>query len=103
MMIITTMRMIRNIIASNRMKTHTFNGRKYRIYLDPDLDGWCDQYKCNELGIHLLKDLKTRAGLITAIHETLHAVNWRASEEKVDQDSKEIGAFLWRLGYRRKE
>jgi hypothetical protein len=81
------------------MKTHTFNGRKYEIDLDEAPDGYCVQYKAErELAIHA--DLKTRNGLITAIHEGLHACKWDASEETIDQASYDIGRFLWRLGFR---
>jgi len=82
------------------VKTHTFNGRKYKIHVDPGLDGWCDQFKCNVHELHLLRDMSTRAGLITAIHEALHAENWSETEDTIDRVSKEIGTFLWRLGYR---
>ena len=83
------------------MKTHTFNGRRYKVFIDPDLDGWCEQFKCNIHEIHLLRDTKTRAGLITAIHEALHAENWSKEEKDIDRVSREIGTFLWRLGYRK--
>lgn len=83
------------------VRTHTFNGRKYKIEIGP-LDGCCDQYKCNERYIQIFADLKTKDGLITAIHESLHAENWAASEEVVERVSSEIGSFLWRLGWRKK-
>ena len=85
------------------VKTHTFNGRRYKIDIDK-IDGYCEQYVINEnsRSLVILADLKTRKGLITAIHEALHASDWRQSEEAVDRVSKEIGSFLWRLGYRTK-
>jgi hypothetical protein len=52
--------------------------------------------------LQILVPLKTRKGLITALHETLHAEDWVKSEKVVDRVSKEIGNFLWRLGYRHK-
>ena len=85
------------------VKTYKFNGRKYNIYIYPDgLDGLCDQYqtKKNERDIIISADPATKNGLITLIHESLHAENWRAPEKSVDRTSKEIGEFLWRLGYR---
>jgi hypothetical protein len=83
------------------VKTHTFHGRKYKIDIDPGrIDGVCDQYKCDERVMCLFADLKTQAGLISAIHEGLHASNWAATEEVVDRVSTDIGRFLWRLGYR---
>ena len=82
------------------VRTHQFNGRKYKIYVHEPLDGWCDQYKCNERAIHLMTPLNTRNGLITVIHESLHASDWRQSEKAVDRVSKEVGRLLWRMGYR---
>ncbi len=82
-----------------KVHTHTFNGRSYKIDFG-DFEGLCDMYKCNERYIRVLPDLNTRKGLITAIHETLHAESWTASEDVVDRVSNEIGSFLWRLGWR---
>jgi hypothetical protein len=83
------------------MKSHSFNGRRYRIYTGAK-DGFCDPPKNKELELHIFANLRTRNGLITAIHESLHAENENWSEDCVDRMSKEIGKFLWRLGYRLK-
>lgn len=82
------------------VRTATFNGRKYKIDCDTGVDGWCDQYGLNERYIHIHKPLNTKDGLVTAIHEMLHASNWSKSEKDVDRISIEIGRTLWRLGYR---
>ena len=84
------------------VRTATFNGRKYRIDTD-EIDGSCDQYACNERFIHINAPLNTQKGLITVIHESLHASNWCAGEKVVDRTSTDIGRLLWRLGYRRVE
>lgn len=47
-----------------------------------------------------MRDMGTRIGLETLIHESLHACNWKASEENVTQTAHDIARFLWRLGYR---
>jgi hypothetical protein len=86
------------------MKSQTFNGRKYWVEVNPPkrIDGSCSTYKPDrELVIYA--DMKTRNGLVTAIHEALHACRWPASEEAVDKTSYDIGRFLWGLGYRRVE
>jgi len=85
------------------LKSHSFNGRKYIITVEEAPDGSCNQYNPErELAVHA--NMGTRNGLITAIHEGLHACSWPASEESVLQTSHDIGRFLWRLGYRiRKE
>ena len=83
------------------VKTHKFNSRIYKIDIDV-LDGLVDQYTLhNDRTLRILTSLKTKKGLITVIHEALHAENWAATEEVVDRVSREIGSFLWRLGYRR--
>lgn len=84
------------------VKTHTFNDRKYKIKID-QIDGDCDTYKLNERYLCVFADMDTRNGLISTIHESLHAENWAATENIVDRVSKEIGNFLWRLGYRREK
>ena len=59
----------------------------------------CSTYN-PERELVIMESLRKKNGLITAIHEAMHALNWKASEEKVDKDSKELGTFLWRLGFR---
>lgn len=83
-----------------KVKSHTFNGRKYRIDFG-HLDGWCDQYDLNDRMIHILAEPNTRNELITIIHECLHAEDWTKTEEPIERIGKEIGTFLWRLGYRK--
>lgn len=81
------------------MKTHVFNGRRFRIILGPH-DGLCDASKDKELELYIFAGLNTKRGLITAIHEALHAEDNNLPEKSVEKVSKEIGGFLWRLGYR---
>lgn len=80
------------------VKTHTFNNVKYHIIID-ELDGNCDTD--NKHWLIIERDLTTKAGLETAIHEALHACSWMSKEEKVDRTAKDIARFLWRLGYRK--
>ena len=82
------------------IRTHTFCGRQYRIIID-ELDGNADTDDYYWLIIE--RDLKKKVGLETAIHESLHACCWSASEEKVTETAKDIARFLWRLNYRIKE
>ena len=87
------------------VKTHTFNGRKYSLYTKLPVDGMTDTYSLDSQDareINIFVDISTKNGLVTLIHEALHAENWSASEKVVDRVSTEIGSFLWRLGYRRK-
>ena len=86
-----------------KVKTHTFNGRKYKIDMLGPIDGASDLYKCNDRHLMICADPLTQAELITILHESLHVENWAQSEEIVDRVSTDIGKLLWRLGYRRKK
>ncbi len=81
------------------VKTATFNGRQYKIFLRKPVDGMCSTYT-DERAIDIFTPLDTQNGLITLIHEGLHASNWTKSETDVDRTSKDIGRLLWRLGFR---
>ena len=85
-----------------KVKTHSFNGRKYHVFVEEPLDGICDTYVPNESpAIIVAADINTKAGLIALLHECLHLENFLASEERVEIASTDIGKLLWRLGYRR--
>ena len=84
------------------VRTHTFNGKKYKIEIFPDgLDGVADT-KEKLPSMVIARDPNTKNGLITIIHEAMHCGNWDKHEETIDRTSKEIGTLLWRLGYRQK-
>lgn len=85
-----------------QVRTHRFNGIQYDIDLCGSLKGCCDQPKGGNPSLRIMIDLKTQDGLITTIHEAMHASSYDKYEATVDRSSKEIGCFLWRLGYRRK-
>lgn len=83
-----------------KVKTHTFNGRRYRIEIIPEgIDGISDT-KENLPSLVITRNPNTREGLITIIHEAMHCGNWDKREETIDRSSKEIGKLLWRLGFR---
>lgn len=79
-------------------KTHTFMGKKYHLIFD-ELDGNCDTD--DKYWLIIERDLNTKIGLETTIHEALHACSWKTSEEKVGLTAKDIARFLWNCGYRR--
>ena len=84
-----------------KVKTHTFNGKRYGIYFGP-LKGVTDV--CRRANLELfVRTVGTseRDILDTTIHEALHACDWDASESKVKKTATDISRFLWRLGYRR--
>jgi hypothetical protein len=51
--------------------------------------------------IRILQGLSEAERLRVVVHELLHALCWRASEERVDRTSAEIARVLRQLGYRR--
>ena len=83
------------------MKSARFNEVRYEIDLEPH-DASCDHPQNKGLPmIRLSNGLKNnKQTLELLIHESLHACNWHASEEKVIMTSRDIARFLWRLGYR---
>jgi len=86
-----------------KVRTHRFNGVKYRLDFSGSIDGVCDNPLGEPPTIFILADINTKNGLETVLHESLHAENWSISEEKVDRIAREIADLLWRLGFRRKK
>lgn len=96
-----------------KVKTHRFNGVRYYIGVDEPYIAWCDKPKSPDKkeypairlpdGLPFDNDKRAKQGLVSLIHECLHAENWDDSEKKVDRVAVDIGNLLWRLGYRRKK
>lgn len=88
-----------------KVRTHKFNGVKFDIKFEDsgNVLGRCDwpHNKDSTPALRINCEIGTKEGLVTLIHECLHAENWAATEEVVDRTSTEIGDLLWRLGYRR--
>lgn len=85
------------------MKSATFRGTKYSVDLCGPIDGSCQSPKEGGLPrLMICIPLNERRGLITAIHEALHACSFLKSEDAVTETAEDIGRFLWRLGYRAK-
>ena len=83
------------------VRTHTFNGIRYYIYVIPEgVSGLCENKPDKKRGIWILEDIRTKNGMITVIHESIHASQPSLSEELVDRMSTEIGCLMWRMGYR---
>jgi len=82
------------------IRRHTFCGKVHDIDLDP-CDGYCDEPIPTRPTLHIDYQMMGDKKLMRiAIHEALHACNWSKSEEVVDQTSRDIARFLWRLGFR---
>jgi len=83
------------------VKTATFRGTKYEIELDGPIDGRCEgthDTKNPKLSIYV--DLDSKVGLITVIHEALHACCFAKTEKIVTETAEDIARFLRRLGYK---
>ena len=86
-----------------KVKTHRFNGVKYKIEASGEIDGITYTGKDDKAyPLIVACNPKTKKGLITTIHEAMHATSWHSREEVIDRASTEIGTLLWRLGWRRK-
>jgi len=97
--------------AEKVVKTHSFNGTSYKIGVDEPYYGWCDfpgiplkgEYPAIRItdGLPYGNQKRAKLGLISLLHECLHAENYHTRENTVERISVEIGNLLWRLGYRR--
>ena len=83
-----------------KVKTHLFNGVRYKIVQMGQVDGITDTKNTAPELVNCAKE-DTLSELITWVHEAMHAGNWDKREETIDQSSKDIGRLLWRLGYRK--
>ena len=83
------------------VRTATLNGTRYTVDTDP-IDGCCSPPKPSDRKpiLRVCRPLDTLAGLITLIHEAMHACDYDKHENTVDRTSKDIGRLLWRFGYR---
>ena len=82
------------------MKTATLNGVRYHVDVTGPIDGATDVPRSTVPSIMLCRDLATKAGLETCLHESAHALYPLMSEEKVTQSAHDQARFLWGLGYR---
>ena len=82
------------------IKTHTFRKVTYDIEIG-QCDGSCDAPVTDadpSMRINLDRQ-DTLKFLETAIHESLHACDWKAGEVDVTETARDIARFLRRLGY----
>jgi len=98
--------------AKKTVRTHRFAGKKFHIDVDTPYVGWCDkpgrpdltEYPAIRLpnGLPCGEKRGARQGLITLVHEMLHAEDWDLIEATVDRIAVDMGGLLWRLGFRRR-
>lgn len=89
-----------------QIKTHVFNGNKYRIELVPpyklqhDL-GSCEPPDKTDKTIRINNTLDGIEELETLIHESTHAALFLIDEPTVEKFAKDLASFLWRWKYRK--
>ena len=76
---------------------YKFSGGYYTLDRT-DLDGSCEVSGIKEIWVR--PTLRGLAELTTLLHEAAHAEMPTASEETVERLGRNVGRFLWRLGYR---
>lgn len=72
------------------------NGKKRRSKVYAEVDS----PRTKEPVMTLNPEQNDKNLLESTIHECLHLLNWRKSEQKVDKSAKEITSILWRIGFR---
>lgn len=77
---------------------HIFNGVPYKVVADRDMLGLTLTGLRNS--VILWTDLRKKLGLQIALHEGLHAEFPALPEHVVEIAGREIGEYLWKLGYR---
>ncbi len=91
----------------SKVKTHTFNGKKYKIkWKKPrGCEGLCDSpdNPASNRAITIRPDLSAKeiSGLI--LHEGLHAGCFYLDEETVTQVSDDLNELLWKCGFELKK
>lgn len=82
------------------IKTHKFNGVVYDIDTEED-PASCQEPKPKRPSMYIPMDKNNGKRLLyLCVHEALHACNYKASEDRVENTSQDITRFLWRIGYR---
>ena len=79
------------------VRTATFDGIVYEIIVQ-ELDGLVSGK--GDRVVLINRNLDTRVGLTTLLHECLHASGWAKSEKVVERTAREAANLLWRLGVR---
>lgn len=81
---------------SGELLTHTFLGKRYIICY-----GQCDSPDTINKTITVPTTGETLLDLHTIIHESLHACDWGAEEDKVEEVSEKVAKEVWDEGYRK--
>ena len=77
---------------------HIFNGVPHKVVADKDMLGLTLTDVRNS--VILWTDLNKKLGLQIAVHEAIHAEFPKLPENVVEVVGRDIGGYLWRLGYR---
>ena len=89
------------------MKTATFLGKTWRVIFSRRKSEYGKIESPTKKGKRIIlpppHTVTPEEELCTAIHEALHACMWWLDEEYVDDISRCLARFLWRLGYRKED
>ncbi len=93
-------------MAKRPVKTHTFNGIKYKIEQAERIDGVTDVQEDDSPPEMLILDGDDLKSLHSAMHEGMEAI--RACDKCIHgyrddgyPETWDVAKFLWRLGYRK--
>lgn len=82
-------------------------GKRWNLIFKPlgrqRLWGYCQDPQTPNKEIWIDSSLKGQHQLEILIHEMLHACDWRADEEIITQQARDMARVLTKLGYRRED
>lgn len=80
-------------------------GRRYQLVFTKlgreQARGSCDPPSIRGKQIRIDERLSGEEELEVVLHELLHACDWRADEEHIEQQASDMARVLWRLGWRK--
>ena len=99
---------MKNKNAFNKVKSHVFRGKKYKIiwrkppksFFGVEVEGCCDDRDSREKEMWINPDVEEKDFLKICIDESFHACLFEVDNEIVDEISESMGDFLWRIGFR---
>ena len=77
-------------------------GKRWTLRFTPTSDefGHCDPPDKPGKEIVVDSRLTGEQRLDVILHECLHAADWRADEDYIEEQARDLARVLWRLGYR---
>lgn len=94
--------MKRITLLGKRWQLHFVGLGRHRSREGEPVDGLCYPPHASQRKILIDKRLSGQELLRVLLHELSHATNWTIDEDFIEQQSTDMAAVLWDLGYRRK-